>query len=180
MGSIPAHAGEPASSPDGGRGAGVYPRPRGGTSLGIRRHLANRGLSPPTRGNRPTRRPVTATPRSIPAHAGEPPASSHSGLSDAVYPRPRGGTGRTLTSSPARRGLSPPTRGNLVMSWRKMGELGSIPAHAGEPHDNRARHASDEVYPRPRGLLPYTFFAALNPVGKFSAYGIRRRSDNRF
>ena len=29
-------------------------------------------------------------------------------------------------------------------------------------------------------LLPYTFFAALNPVGNFSAHGIRRRSDNRF
>ena len=49
--SIPAHAGEPSADsvrPDVGA---VYPRPRGGTTLWVRRGRLTAGLSPPTRGN---------------------------------------------------------------------------------------------------------------------------------
>ena len=65
-----------------------------------------------------------------------------------------------------------------------------LPRHSresGNPDDcSQARYTKSSMnrerqIPSPfMGLLPYTFFAALNPVGNFSAYGIRRRSDNRF
>ena len=52
LGSIPAHAGEPAGRSPQFIDFGVYPRPRGGT-LEIAVMLAmEAGLSPPTRGNR--------------------------------------------------------------------------------------------------------------------------------
>ena len=99
--SIPAHAGEPAmkSQPsssarldaDGLTGS-VYPRPRGGTSVGSLPAHAGRGLSPPTRGNRGYAREIVQYRRSIPAHAGEPCPLGARRPSAGVYPRPRGGT----------------------------------------------------------------------------------------
>ena len=90
--SIPAHAGEPRAEITGWANSEVYPRPRGGTPCGDNGLGEQRGLSPPTRGNRarlwrnPHRR------RSIPAHAGEPPRKVWRRLCVEVYPRPRGGT----------------------------------------------------------------------------------------
>ena len=52
---------------------------------------------------------------------------------DAVYPRPRGGTATGRQSCRLNPGLSPPTRGNLAMNLKYLTEMGSIPAHAGEP-----------------------------------------------
>ena len=92
LGSIPAHAGEPGAGEPPHTQEGVYPRPRGGTAQRQRANRGLGGLSPPTRGNpcpRPARR---STSRSIPAHAGEPPARCGGGGRQRVYPRPRGGT----------------------------------------------------------------------------------------
>ena len=50
--SIPAHAGEPRSAWTQVRPGRVYPRPRGGTDLPEGLGADDRGLSPPTRGNR--------------------------------------------------------------------------------------------------------------------------------
>ena len=68
-----------------------------------------------------------------------------------VYPRPRGGTGRGTATSSALPGLSPPTRGNRIRERNAQRNLGSIPAHAGEPVSMPPVSSAIEVYPRPRG-----------------------------
>ena len=110
-----------------------------------------KGLSPPTRGNRLPARAARRRQRSIPAHAGEPPPSRPNLLSWEVYPRPRGGTRRADVAGSRGRGLSPPTRGNLLTLTASALALGSIPAHAGEPRASPRTDAAAGVYPRPRG-----------------------------
>ena len=58
-----------------------------------------------------------------------------------------------MCSSPAAsvKGLSPPTRGNLELRRDVVREVGSIPAHAGEPLNRIAILGVLRVYPRPRG-----------------------------
>ena len=112
--SIPAHAGEPANAAGQAPHLTVYPRPRGGTVAFASVHNRPRGLSPPTRGNRGSGADCRRLGRSIPAHAGEPPAHALRPFAGMVYPRPRGGTKRAATAPPASCGLSPPTRGNLA------------------------------------------------------------------
>ena len=110
--SIPAHAGEPPPPALAGVIAGVYPRPRGGTTSTPSPFGGGRGLSPPTRGNLRMRSEAAPARRSIPAHAGEPCVALWGFGYVKVYPRPRGGT---LVLGDAWRhagGLSPPTRGN--------------------------------------------------------------------
>ena len=88
---------------------------------------------------------------SIPAHAGEPRRLAPRAVVSAVYPRPRGGTCGREGAFRIGRGLSPPTRGNL-MAGRWIGyRKGSIPAHAGEPWAAATPCPCAEVYPRPRG-----------------------------
>ena len=131
--SIPAHAGEPYAARNHQHPAEVYPRPRGGTLQVGQVIFAFAGLSPPTRGNL-TRFPTPLLGSgSIPAHAGEPRAYVVIPVTLTVYPRPRGGTPRAMRDSNSARGLSPPTRGNLVGGAAAVHEDGSIPAHAGEP-----------------------------------------------
>ena len=72
-------------------------------------------------------------------------------LSDAVYPRPRGGTAELPPAADTNIGLSPPTRGNPMLSGGFMWMLRSIPAHAGEPNPEGRVSRFSEVYPRPRG-----------------------------
>ena len=151
LGSIPAHAGEPARRANPRRPPQVYPRPRGGTPNRLSLGSRPRGLSPPTRGNHqrvgcPRRRRG-----SIPAHAGEPAMPSSTAAAASVYPRPRGGTLPPSPTAPVRAGLSPPTRGNLRAFLKTRGYAGSIPAHAGEPTASRPISAWSGVYPRPRG-----------------------------
>ena len=93
------------------------------------------GLSPPTRGNHDGRGDFWFALWSIPAHAGEPLRSGGEGMGGAVYPRPRGGTLSVTVIIAFSLGLSPPTRGNLYFSRRKMQPKRSIPAHAGEPKE---------------------------------------------
>ena len=153
-GSIPAHAGEPVERPRRPEVGAVYPRPRGGTAAVIPALLTVGGLSPPTRGNHSAPLDIRNKRRSIPAHAGEPnmpPAPQSPG---AVYPRPRGGTSRRRERPDWQLGLSPPTRGNQRGQRQTNGGIGSIPAHAGEPHRFRKRLRQRQVYPRPRGGTP--------------------------
>ena len=90
--SIPAHAGEPLYA-EGQRPSGmVYPRPRGGTSRSSAAARGQRGLSPPTRGNRRANGIPRRVRGSIPAHAGEPDTAAGRSPESRVYPRPRGGT----------------------------------------------------------------------------------------
>ena len=173
-GSIPAHAGEPPerilSPPEGAvyprprggtdrpraavqRGR-VYPRPRGGTSESGYLAGMYRGLSPPTRGNLSAGLGIEVSRRSIPAHAGEPRYRNDMARYAAVYPRPRGGTDMSENKITVKTGLSPPTRGNLIRASSNPGDVGSIPAHAGEPYSHPRPRQRFEVYPRPRGGTP--------------------------
>ena len=149
--SIPAHAGEPATRPLSRRNRAVYPRPRGGTVDGRAGVLVGDGLSPPTRGNREAADPPRTAAGSIPAHAGEPHRRVRLVEVEGVYPRPRGGTPKHCRPPLCGRGLSPPTRGNLVRRRAGDRNRGSIPAHAGEPANHAGNHHGAGVYPRPRG-----------------------------
>ena len=150
-GSIPAHAGEPDGRNGRRRFDRVYPRPRGGTRHRRAERGQGGGLSPPTRGN-PARVSSRASAwGSIPAHAGEPHCQIGGGAGELVYPRPRGGTDKPPNDSGRPRGLSPPTRGNLVDGQRRVAMRGSIPAHAGEPGADSLETGCWRVYPRPRG-----------------------------
>ena len=132
-GSIPAHAGEPASTRQSLREPLVYPRPRGGAPIDIPSPSAADGLSPPTRGSLKPRLGRRARQRSIPAHAGEPGVRRPCIRGEAVYPRPRGGARRLVVGQKGQRGLSPPTRGSRRVPGRLGRDPRSIPAHAGEP-----------------------------------------------
>ena len=149
--SIPAHAGEPDRHSESHGFGEVYPRPRGGTGLWVWLIYRIYGLSPPTRGNLQMPSVFFDCPRSIPAHAGEPPAIAAAQTRFKVYPRPRGGTFSFAPPASTGEGLSPPTRGNQPYVAIRRSIRRSIPAHAGEPvfcSDWRVRQA---VYPRPRG-----------------------------
>ena len=174
QGSIPAHAGEPLWIGYERPARGVYPRPRGGTCIGLWVGSGGNGLSPPTRGNRLLRRVVGRFFGSIPAHAGEPwalvrpcyylevyprprggtPPAPRCYQTLGVYPRPRGGTLPFAIISPLGCGLSPPTRGNLPVHVLDAVAARSIPAHAGEPLSRAKCIAWTTVYPRPRGGTP--------------------------
>ena len=150
-GSIPAHAGEPTIARRSASANAVYPRPRGGTLLRRDNRLRGRGLSPPTRGNLTAPARAEERGRSIPAHAGEPLRRRSGRRAGWVYPRPRGGTGVGYVALASVWGLSPPTRGNPALRRPARPQVGSIPAHAGEPAGNQGAHAALSVYPRPRG-----------------------------
>ncbi len=94
--------------------------------------------------------------RSIPAHAGEPAATSSPASPTTVYPRPRGGAGvgaavdaggegpspptpgakRSWSMGLRGGGPSPPTRGSPGHLPLRVHRRGSIPAHAGEPRSD--------------------------------------------
>ena len=131
VGSIPAHAGEPPRRRLTLSRIRVYPRPRGGTCAASSIVFADRGLSPPTRGNPRPRGQARASSRSIPAHAGEPIRTNTRTARRSVYPRPRGGTYYRRFKQQSVTGLSPPTRGNPRFRVAARPKQGSIPAHAG-------------------------------------------------
>ena len=70
---------------------------------------------------------------------------------ERVYPRPRGGTEIVDDAKQLAPGLSPPTRGNQIVDRPQDQQIGSIPAHAGEPRLRRGAGGDVAVYPRPRG-----------------------------
>ena len=132
-GSIPAHAGKPASAYFDGLIDKVYPRSCGETANRSLRQPARPGLSPLMRGN-PFRTlfPLSRL-GSIPAHAGKPRAVPGAWGIYGVYPRSCGETGSCIGRSPGRSGLSPLMRGNRLQAlWTRL-VWGSIPAHAGKP-----------------------------------------------
>ena len=150
-GSIPAHAGEPATSAISPSNTGVYPRARGGTLSGRFTPIPDQGLSPRTRGNLVENSRFFLQLGFIPAHAGEPWITLNGVDKAWVYPRARGGTRTLRTLQQCRSGLSPRTRGNPYSKPMRYLEKGSIPAHAGEPHSSSREIFCGRVYPRARG-----------------------------
>ena len=167
-GSIPAHAGEPAEIhlPLGGHR--VYPRACGGAGQELSAlHLA-KGLSPRMRGSHycgVRRLPVRG---SIPAHAGEPSTTERAFHPLWVYPRACGGAPTQDPGQGLEWGLSPRMRGSRGALSRSNFEMGSIPAHAGEPVIDSHWAVLRRVYPRACGgaissYEPNTFNLGLSP-----------------
>ena len=144
-GSIPAGAGEPASS-------------SGCCSRGT-------GLSPRVRGNPRGVAPSHPRPGSIPAGAGEPGTPGPARIRIRVYPRGCGGT--ASLGGPLLRGLglSPRVRGNPRPASVSARLKGSIPAGAGEPTLPRGLAGSRRVYPRGCGGTRLTGIALDNHLG---------------
>ena len=149
--SIPAHAGKPGAVLARLKETRVYPRPRGEAHRLFLHERKCTGLSPPTRGSRPTGPHNWSCPGSIPAHAGKPCSMCHSRPVTAVYPRPRGEATPASLETFADLGLSPPTRGSPASCRDRERPAGSIPAHAGKPTTDHRSVTPFGVYPRPRG-----------------------------
>ncbi len=131
--SIPACAGEPSRMRPGRSCVRVYPRVCGGTVHEGLRGVRQLGLSPRVRGNRVSGTSGQTSARSIPACAGEPPASDGGSSITGVYPRVCGGTRSKTWMRPTTWGLSPRVRGNHGTRVAIIAREGSIPACAGEP-----------------------------------------------
>ena len=150
--SIPACAGDPVTLFFRAEAVRVYPRVRGGTRLPARWLLRQAGLSPRARGNLEEPLEDGTRNRSIPACAGEPAENRRPCLPGRVYPRVRGGTGRSRQRRWPWRGLSPRARGNLTGCCRTASRSGSIPACAGEPLAELCQHTHRQgLSPRARG-----------------------------
>ena len=91
------------------------------------------GLSPRVRGNHDDDDLTAYQKGSIPACAGEPPASRCKPGAAEVYPRVCGGTTGTHFGTHWYAGLSPRVRGNPTPKRVQRSETRSIPACAGEP-----------------------------------------------
>ena len=151
VGSIPAHAGEPSSQREASRISGVYPRACGGTCLLITMSTLPTGLSPRMRGNHSPVAMGRMSMGSIPAHAGEPTSDFWPTPWNRVYPRACGGTTEIEQYADRITGLSPRMRGNQGLQPRPEAQVGSIPAHAGEPARLAGTPSGRRVYPRACG-----------------------------
>ena len=150
-GSIPAHAGETGWPATGNGQHGVDPRSRGGDQRrGCHSWRAN-GRSPLTRGRPGHTTDNWGAHRSIPAHAGETCPADGVQARREVDPRSRGGDLQQGIAGAGHPGRSPLTRGRPSCSAVQQHRHGSIPAHAGETHDDRWRTAGAAVDPRSRG-----------------------------
>ena len=166
--SIPASAGQPGLNFVNGRTERVYPRECGATLGSTYYDPAKYGLSPRVRGNRTQSTTWAPSPRSIPASAGQPVASSTGPPGIQVYPRECGATGRTPGEVAGTGGLSPRVRGNQsIMTVYRLSNR-SIPASAGQPTIYLHRLRYNPVYPRECGatdscIRPGLHMAGLSP-----------------
>ena len=149
--SIPARAGEPTAEARRLARLTVYPRPCGGAGHIGPMRAGCRGLSPPVRGSHTPVRHGLGVAGSIPARAGEPPATCGGTIRRRVYPRPCGGATCGIFLARNRGGLSPPVRGSLPPLLVAVVPRRSIPARAGEPRWDSRNRSNRRVYPRPCG-----------------------------
>ena len=112
------------------------------------------GLSPRVRGNQQGCVPLNGLEGSIPACAGEPAISPPTCGLTSVYPRVCGGTPSSTAPRRSPTGLSPRVRGNPLPARRGCVTERSIPACAGEPHNNKPPPSQGQVYPRVCGGTP--------------------------
>ena len=156
IGSIPAQAGEPHVGKHSVRSRQVYPRAGGGTACRETLSALSTGLSPRRRGNPTAGRRTAVGSGSIPAQAGEPTYRKCSRGTSWVYPRAGGGTYHFIAYPIAGPGLSPRRRGNPILAFQFEGQVGSIPAQAGEPDSGLPVRGAGWVYPRAGGgtVLP--------------------------
>ena len=151
MGSIPAHAGQPARSCGQAAPARVHPRSRGAAAVRRRFEGHGKGPSPLTRGSRRWHCELNRLGGSIPAHAGQPRSLATTGWAAGVHPRSRGAAVAGATPLSALQGPSPLTRGSLEVKAQNVALMGSIPAHAGQPKGPACAAIPCRVHPRSRG-----------------------------
>ena len=164
-GSIPAPAGEPLFKLFRHRTHRVYPRACGGTLQPTARPAPGRGLSPRLRGNPGLPDEPRPRPRSIPAPAGEPIATTRASTTPTVYPRACGGTGDSDHTLGCFEGLSPRLRGNPPVVRSMVKSVGSIPAPAGEPWMVTPGISLSTVYPRACGGTALICTSGIWPYG---------------
>ena len=166
---IPAHAGNTGPRRNDAARLPVYPRSRGEHCSSIKKLLASCGLSPLTRGTLHCNKAHSDQCRFIPAHAGNTSAFFCASASSAVYPRSRGEHHFQPHHSNSTRGLSPLTRGTLMIP-QIFGMRGRfIPAHAGNTNMISGFLCGSPVYPRSRGehagfSVDGTTFKGLSPL----------------
>ena len=139
------------------------------------------GLSPRGRGNLQLAQEGDIVERSIPAWAGQPLFEVFPFLYSEVYPRVGGATGQPKFTLILSNGLSPRGRGNPNRLPQHLGDLGSIPAWAGQPVWLSPVYVPLGVYPRVGGATPFLvrllpFLNGLSPRGR----GNHRDRGNRY
>ena len=163
--SIPACAGQPAPRRQLEGSLRVYPRVCGATRSKSCGDLPWSGLSPRVRGNRDDHSSTYGHLRSIPACAGQPAASKPRKDVRKVYPRVCGATEyRPVVALPLS-GLSPRVRGNQIPDLLAAGQVGSIPACAGQPLVAGVAGVVGTVYPRVCGATTTGGVCVNLPVG---------------
>ena len=167
--SIPACAGEPPAPYPTSEWQRVYPRVCGGTGIGVLNWPDSIGLSPRVRGNPAWKLALSASPRSIPACAGEPASQGRPPSTGAVYPRVCGGTRNNPLPDVPIHGLSPRVRGNPEGKGGGRQSQRSIPACAGEPYAAGWPSRRWAVYPRVCGGT------RIRSLRRSGAYGLSPR-----
>ena len=129
----------------------AYPRERGGNAKPFHNSHRLQGLSPRTRGKPLQRLDRLSSVGPIPANAGE--TSVEDGVEHLrrAYPRERGGNLFMQVPDSEKWGLSPRTRGKLILYWCSFHSPGPIPANAGETPGSSRLLLRGGAYPRERG-----------------------------
>ena len=151
FGPIPARAGQPVGGVLLTIHDGAYPRSRGATCSKPPPTWVRPGLSPLARGNRCSAAWSAGAVGPIPARAGQPSTAPRAPAKTWAYPRSRGATRLGTGVSLIDQGLSPLARGNLAGACQQLGNVGPIPARAGQPSDRMVQARFERAYPRSRG-----------------------------
>ena len=150
-GSIPARAGQPASTSRSSPPARVHPRSRGAAAGIAECAGVIAGPSPLARGSLHRPEQPGAVQGSIPARAGQPATPLLLRGLSGVHPRSRGAADMPWVRENRAQGPSPLARGSRSRAAPRTPRTGSIPARAGQPPSTRCRLGCDEVHPRSRG-----------------------------
>ena len=147
-GPIPACAGQPCRTRHWSACSRAYPRVCGATCPPFFLDFLGHGLSPRVRGNRSMSSHSGLRVGPIPACAGQPGWADKRFERDRAYPRVCGATQHPAGRGSENRGLSPRVRGNRQVLVDQRGQVGPIPACAGQPLAGLKDEAPTRAYPR--------------------------------
>ncbi len=128
-----------------------------------------RGLSPRVRGNPERQRQIRRRLRPIPACAGQPRKVPYRQRPRQAYPRVCGATFGRRNGTESAVGLSPRVRGNQMLLRDALGNIGPIPACAGQPSIPCSKESAIRAYPRVCGAT------ACNRDELVTVYGLSPR-----
>ena len=146
--SIPAYAGETSNAVSDSKTMTVDPRVCGGNPRSACKSCVSAGRSPRMRGKLIEVGDSVRKRRSIPAYAGETRRAVRQGLEQGVDPRVCGGNPRRRPARSRAVGRSPRMRGKRCAHGAGLHRSGSIPAYAGETHDQQEPSDLLRVDPR--------------------------------